>query len=81
MYFEWAQNRAGYLWKEAEVNEKFEDFLLFEFASFDFAPLRVAPLRMTQMGLRMTQWSSGRHAGALGAHQSGEPRQRINVRP
>lgn len=28
MYFEWAQNRAGYLWKEAEVNEKFEDFSL-----------------------------------------------------
>ena len=27
-YFEWAQDRAGWFWKEAEVNEKLEDFLL-----------------------------------------------------
>jgi glutamate dehydrogenase (NAD(P)+) len=27
-YFEWAQDRMGYFWKEAEVNEKLEDFLL-----------------------------------------------------
>ncbi|HEX3672462.1 MAG TPA: glutamate dehydrogenase, partial [Candidatus Cybelea sp.] len=27
-YFEWAQDRMGFFWKEAEVNEKLEDFLL-----------------------------------------------------
>ena len=27
-YFEWAQDRMGYFWKEREVNEKLEDFLL-----------------------------------------------------
>jgi glutamate dehydrogenase (NAD(P)+) len=27
-YFEWAQDRMGYFWKEAEVNERLEDFLL-----------------------------------------------------
>jgi glutamate dehydrogenase/leucine dehydrogenase len=27
-YFEWAQDRMGYFWKEHEVNEKLEDFLL-----------------------------------------------------
>ena len=27
-YFEWAQDRAGYFWKEAEVNERLEDVLL-----------------------------------------------------
>jgi len=27
-YFEWAQDRMGYFWKEPEVNEKLEDFLL-----------------------------------------------------
>jgi glutamate dehydrogenase (NAD(P)+) len=27
-YFEWAQDRMGYFWKEAEVNEKLEDVLL-----------------------------------------------------
>ncbi len=27
-YFEWAQDRAGYFWKESEVNERLEDFLL-----------------------------------------------------
>ncbi len=27
-YFEWAQDRMGYFWKESEVNERLEDFLL-----------------------------------------------------
>jgi glutamate dehydrogenase (NAD(P)+) len=27
-YFEWAQDRMGFFWKEAEVNERLEDFLL-----------------------------------------------------
>jgi glutamate dehydrogenase (NAD(P)+) len=27
-YFEWAQDRAGYFWKESEVNSRLEDFLL-----------------------------------------------------
>jgi glutamate dehydrogenase (NAD(P)+) len=27
-YFEWAQDRAGYFWKESEVNARLEDFLL-----------------------------------------------------
>ncbi|HTU82286.1 MAG TPA: Glu/Leu/Phe/Val dehydrogenase [Candidatus Acidoferrales bacterium] len=27
-YFEWAQDRAGYFWKESEVNQRLEDFLL-----------------------------------------------------
>ena len=26
-YFEWVQDRMGYFWKEAEVNEKLEEFL------------------------------------------------------
>jgi glutamate dehydrogenase (NAD(P)+) len=27
-YFEWAQDRMGFFWKESEVNERLEDFLL-----------------------------------------------------
>jgi glutamate dehydrogenase (NAD(P)+) len=27
-YFEWAQDRMGYFWKESEVNERLEDVLL-----------------------------------------------------
>jgi glutamate dehydrogenase (NAD(P)+) len=27
-YFEWVQDRMGYFWKEAEVNEKLEDVML-----------------------------------------------------
>ena len=27
-YFEWVQDRVGYFWKETEVNERLEDFLL-----------------------------------------------------
>jgi len=30
-YFEWVQDRMGYFWKEAEVNERLEDFLLTNF--------------------------------------------------
>ena len=35
-YFEWAQDRMGYFWKEAEVNERLEDFLLYEPSSGSF---------------------------------------------
>jgi len=27
-YFEWVQDRAGYFWKEKEVNEKLEEVLI-----------------------------------------------------
>jgi glutamate dehydrogenase (NAD(P)+) len=30
-YFEWAQNRGGYSWREAEVNERLADVLLENF--------------------------------------------------
>ena len=30
-YFEWAQDRAGYFWKESEVNERLADILLTNF--------------------------------------------------
>jgi glutamate dehydrogenase (NAD(P)+) len=30
-YFEWVQDRMGYFWKEAEVNERLEDFLITNF--------------------------------------------------
>jgi glutamate dehydrogenase (NAD(P)+) len=30
-YFEWVQNRAGYFWKESEVNERLSDMLLSNF--------------------------------------------------
>jgi len=32
-YFEWAQDRAGYFWKESEVNERLADVLLTNFAA------------------------------------------------
>jgi glutamate dehydrogenase (NAD(P)+) len=31
-YFEWAQDRAGYFWKESEVNERLADVMLSNFA-------------------------------------------------
>ena len=31
-YFEWAQDRAGYFWKEAEVNDRLADVMLENFA-------------------------------------------------
>jgi glutamate dehydrogenase (NAD(P)+) len=31
-YFEWAQDRAGYFWKESEVNERLADVMLHNFA-------------------------------------------------
>ncbi len=31
-YFEWAQDRAGYFWKESEVNERLADVMLTNFA-------------------------------------------------
>ncbi len=45
-YFEWAQNRAGYPWKESEVNERLADVMLDNFAKVsDLAQLRNVPLR------------------------------------
>ncbi len=31
-YFEWAQDRQGYFWRESEVNERLKDVLLDNFA-------------------------------------------------
>ena len=45
-YFEWAQDRAGYFWKESEVNERLADVMLDNFAKVsDLAQLRGVPLR------------------------------------
>jgi len=45
-YFEWAQDRAGYFWKESEVNERLADVLLDNFARVsDLASMRGVPLR------------------------------------
>jgi glutamate dehydrogenase (NAD(P)+) len=45
-YFEWAQDRAGYFWKETEVNERLADVLLENFAKVrSLAQLRNVPLR------------------------------------
>src|SRR5580692_9100715 len=45
-YFEWAQDRMGYFWKEPEVNEKLEDFLLTNLHQVrSIATSRHAPLR------------------------------------
>jgi glutamate dehydrogenase (NAD(P)+) len=45
-YFEWAQDRAGYFWKEAEVNERLADVMLDNFAKVsELAQLRHVPLR------------------------------------
>ena len=42
-YFEWAQDRMGYFWKEAEVNEKLEDFLLSNLHRFARSQTRATP--------------------------------------
>jgi glutamate dehydrogenase (NAD(P)+) len=45
-YFEWAQDRSGYFWKEAEVNERLADILLTNFERVrDVARERNIPLR------------------------------------
>ncbi len=45
-YFEWVQNRAGFFWKEAEVNERLSDMLLSNFHIVrDLANARAIPLR------------------------------------
>jgi glutamate dehydrogenase (NAD(P)+) len=45
-YFEWAQDRAGYFWRESEVNERLAEVLLENFKRVrDVASLRHVPLR------------------------------------
>jgi glutamate dehydrogenase (NAD(P)+) len=45
-YFEWVQDRAGYFWKESEVNERLADVLLENFAKVsDIAQARGIALR------------------------------------
>jgi glutamate dehydrogenase (NAD(P)+) len=45
-YFEWAQDRAGYFWKESEVNERLADVMLENFSTVsDLAQLRGVSLR------------------------------------
>jgi glutamate dehydrogenase (NAD(P)+) len=45
-YFEWAQDRSGYFWKESEVNERLADVMLENFTKVsDLAALRGVPLR------------------------------------
>jgi len=45
-YFEWAQNRAGFYWKEAEVNARLADVMLENFAKVsELAMLRSVSLR------------------------------------
>ncbi len=45
-YFEWAQDRAGYFWKESEVNERLADVMLENFEKVStLAQLRSVPLR------------------------------------
>ncbi len=45
-YFEWAQDRSGYFWKESEVNERLADILLTNFDHVrDVARARRIPLR------------------------------------
>jgi glutamate dehydrogenase (NAD(P)+) len=45
-YFEWAQDRAGYFWRESEVNERLAEVLLENFARVrEVASRRRVPLR------------------------------------
>jgi glutamate dehydrogenase (NAD(P)+) len=45
-YFEWAQDRAGYFWKEAEVNERLADVLLDNYTKIrQLAQARSVPMR------------------------------------
>jgi glutamate dehydrogenase (NAD(P)+) len=45
-YFEWVQDRAGYFWRESEVNERLADVMHENFARVgDIATMRNVPLR------------------------------------
>ena len=45
-YFEWAQNRSGYYWKESEVNERLADIMLEHFQKVsELAHMRHVSLR------------------------------------
>ena len=45
-YFEWAQDRAGYFWRESQVNERLAEVLLENFKRVrEVAALRHVPLR------------------------------------
>ena len=45
-YFEWAQDRSGYFWKESEVNERLADVMIENFTKVsDLATLRKLSLR------------------------------------
>ncbi|GAC1530488.1 MAG: Glu/Leu/Phe/Val dehydrogenase [Vulcanimicrobiaceae bacterium] len=45
-YFEWAQDRAGYFWKESEVNERLADVMLDNFTKvYELATSRGVSLR------------------------------------
>ena len=52
-YFEWAQNRSGYYWKESEVNERLADIMLEHFAKVsEVAQLRNVSLRTGSLHAR-----------------------------
>ena len=45
-YFEWAQDRSGWFWKESEVNERLADIMLEHFAKVsEVAQMRNVSLR------------------------------------
>jgi glutamate dehydrogenase/leucine dehydrogenase len=45
-YFEWAQDRNGYFWKEAEVNERLADVMYTNFSLIhEISATRRIPLR------------------------------------
>ncbi len=55
-YFEWAQDRAGYFWKESEVNERLADVMLENFTKVsDLAQLRGVPLRTAAYMVAITR--------------------------
>jgi glutamate dehydrogenase (NAD(P)+) len=55
-YFEWAQDRAGYFWKESEVNERLADVMLENFAKVsELAELRGVPLRTAAYMVAITR--------------------------
>jgi glutamate dehydrogenase (NAD(P)+) len=55
-YFEWAQDRAGYFWKESEVNERLADVMLENFTKVsELAELRGVPLRTAAYMVAITR--------------------------
>jgi glutamate dehydrogenase (NAD(P)+) len=55
-YFEWAQDRAGYFWKESEVNERLADVMLENFTKVsELAQLRGVPLRTAAYMVAITR--------------------------